>query len=97
MISSKIMMPYEKASEKVAEETEGVTDDFQTAMQKSMIYTYPFITLVIGARFPSGVALYWLVFSLSQAYIQYRNQGLGGLEPWIKKLGLLKSKTDKKK
>lgn len=93
MLSSKIMMPYEKASEKIAEKTAGVADDFQTAMQKSMIYTYPFITLVIGVRFPSGLALYWLIFSLSQAFFQYKSQGLGGLEPWIKRLGLIKLET----
>ncbi|MBN1169096.1 membrane protein insertase YidC [Candidatus Woesebacteria bacterium] len=97
MISSKIMMPYEKTSEKVAEKTEGVGDDFQTAMQKSMVYTYPFITLVIGVRFQSGLALYWLVFSLSQAFIQLRNQGLGGLEPFAKRLGLVKSESEDRK
>lgn len=97
LISSKIMMPYEKVSEKVAEKTEGVADDFQTAMQKSMVYTYPFITLVIGTRFPSGLALYWLVFSLSQAYVQYKSQGLGGLKPFFEKLGLVKSESETKK
>lgn len=96
LVSSKMMMPYEKISEKVAEKTEGVADDFQTAMQKSMIYTYPFITLIIGIRFPSGLALYWLVFSLSQAYFQYKNQGPGGLKPFFERFGLVKSETSSK-
>lgn len=89
--SSKIMAPYTKKQEAIAEKTKGSSDDIQAAMQKSMIYTFPFITLVIGVRFPSGLALYWLVFSLSQAYIQYRAQGWGGLTPWMERFGLLKT------
>lgn len=91
LISAKIMAPIEKLDEKVAERTKGSTDDIQTAMQKSMTYTFPLFTLLIGSRFPSGLALYWFVFSLTQAYQQYKSQGWGGLTPWLEKIGLLKS------
>lgn len=84
-ISAKINTPYTKIEEKVADKTSEKTDDFQVAMQKSMVYTFPLFTLLIGMRFPSGLALYWLVFSLTQAYQQIRMQGWGGLTPYIEK------------
>lgn len=90
-LSAKIMAPYEKQQEKVAQQTKGQADDFQVAMQKSMIYTFPLMTLFIGLRFPSGLALYWLTFSIFQAYQQYKTQGWGGMTPFINRLGLVKS------
>jgi len=90
LISAKITMPYVKAEKKIAKATPEAGDDFQVAMQSSMIYTFPLMTLFIGMQFPSGLALYWLIFSLSQAYTQYRSSGWGGATPWLKKVGLLK-------
>lgn len=90
-ISAKITAPYEEAQEKLAKKTPKAADDIQVAMQKSMIFTFPIITLLIGMKFPSGLAIYWLMFSLIQAYQQYKAQGWGGLTPWIKKLGLINS------
>jgi len=29
-----------------------------------MLYLFPLMTLVIGFKFPSGLVLYWLAFSL---------------------------------
>lgn len=87
LVSARITAPYEEAQEKVTQKTKEVTDDMQQAMQKSMTFTFPFITILIGMRFPSGLALYWLIFSLTQAYQQYKSQGWGGLTPVIKKLG----------
>lgn len=93
--SAKIMAPYEKVQEKISKKTPQASDDIQVAMQKSMIYTFPLMTLFIGVRFPSGLALYWLVFSLTQAYQQYKTQGWGGLTPFIIRLGLIKSSNVK--
>jgi YidC/Oxa1 family membrane protein insertase len=93
LLSAKIMIPYSKQEEKIAKKTKDQTDDIQVAMQKSMTYTFPLITLFIGVRFPSGLAIYWLMFSLFQVYQQYKSQGWGGLTPWIRKVGLLKSET----
>lgn len=97
LFSAKIMAPYEEAETKVAKKTPGGGDDFQVAMQKYMIYTFPLMTLFIGLRFPSGLALYWLVFSIFQAYQQYRAQGWGGMTPWLMRVGLLKSEVNKPK
>ncbi len=96
-LSAKIMAPYVKAEEKAAEKTEEKADDIQAAMQKSMIYTFPLMTIVIGLRFASGLALYWLLFSVYQAIQQYNSQGWGGLTPWIEKIGLLQSDAGSKK
>lgn len=90
-LSAKISMPYVKLEEKVAKKTKDTSDDFQVSMQKSMIYTFPIFTLFIGLQFASGLAIYWLVFSASQAYQQIRSQGWGELTPWLSKLKLIKS------
>ncbi|OGM15815.1 hypothetical protein A2V56_00945 [Candidatus Woesebacteria bacterium RBG_19FT_COMBO_42_9] len=89
--SAKMMVPYVAAEEKLAKKTKEGADDIQVAMQKSTIYTFPLFTVIFGLRFPSGLALYWLLFSASQAYQQYRTSGWGGTTPWLKKVGLLKS------
>lgn len=93
-ISAKVMQTQTGIQQKVAEQTSGGADDIQAVMQRSMIYTFPLFTLFIGLRFPSGLALYWLMFSLTQAYEQVRTQGWGGLTPWLEKLNLLKSTTE---
>jgi YidC/Oxa1 family membrane protein insertase len=96
-LSAKIMAPYVKQEEKAAKKTKEKSDDIQVAMQQSMIYTFPLMTIVIGLRFASGLALYWLLFSVYQAIQQYNSQGWGGLTPWIEKIGLLQSDTKSKK
>jgi YidC/Oxa1 family membrane protein insertase len=88
-LSAKITQPYIQAERKAAEKTPQKDDDFATAMQSSMIYTFPLITLVAGVSFPSGLAIYWLMFSLFQMYQQYRSSGWGGLTPWLVKAGLI--------
>lgn len=91
LISAKIMAPQTKIEERAAKKTPQKADDIQVAMQQSMVFTFPLLTLIIGLNFPSGLAIYWLIFSLSQAYQQFKTQGWGGAGPWIEKIGLLKS------
>ena len=90
LASMKIMSPYVEKEKKKAEKTKEIGDDMQVAMQQSMSYMFPLMTLLIGTRFPSGLALYWLVFSLFQTFQQYRMSGWGGLTPLIRKVGFLK-------
>lgn len=89
MISAKIAAPYLSAEEKLAKKTAGTADDFQAIMQSSAIYTFPLMTLLIGGKFPAGVALYWVVFSVYQAVNQYKSTGLGGLKGWIEKMRVI--------
>jgi len=63
-LSSKLMMPAVKKTAVVAQKTPGQTDDLATSMQTQMLYLFPLMTLFIGFKFPSGLVLYWLVFSL---------------------------------
>lgn len=91
LISAKIMAPQAQMESKIAKKSPGAADDMQTMMQQSMTYTFPLFTLIFGMSFPSGLALYWLLFSLFQAWQQYKSTGWGGLTLWISKLGLLKS------
>ena len=90
-LSAKITSPLVKEEEAIAKKTKSEMDDMQVSMQKSMIYMFPLMTIFIGYQFPSGLALYWLVFSLMQAIQQVRSQGWGGLTPSLERFGLLKS------
>ncbi len=90
-VSAKMMTPLQKLEEKVAKKTPGAADNLQVSMQKSMSLTFPLFTLIFGLNFPSGLALYWLLFSIFQAYQQYKTSGWGGLTPLVTKMGLLKS------
>jgi YidC/Oxa1 family membrane protein insertase len=63
-LSSKLMMPVVKKEEKMAVKTENKSDDMASSMQKQMLYMFPLMTLVFGFTMPSGVMLYWFIFSL---------------------------------
>jgi len=92
-LSSKMMMPAIQKAKEVAKKTEGAKDDMATEMQSQMMYMFPLMTLIIGYSFPSGLVLYWLVFSLFTAVQQYFISGWGGLTPWINKLRSKSVKT----
>lgn len=62
-LSSKLMAPVVKAQEKEVKATEGKSDDMAVAMQKQMLYLFPAMTLIFGYTMPSGVILYWFIFS----------------------------------
>jgi YidC/Oxa1 family membrane protein insertase len=87
-LSVKVMAPYIAEEQKVVKKTKSGVDDTQVAMQKSMMYMLPLMTLIFGLRFPSGLALYWLVFSVVNLWQQVSMSGWGSLTPSI---NLLKS------
>lgn len=91
-LSAKMNMPVVKAEQKIAKKTKGEVDDMAAAMQSSMIYTFPLMTILFGINFPSGLALYWVLFSVFQMWQQYKTSGWGGLTPWLLRFGLVKSK-----
>lgn len=94
-VSGKITAPFIEGEKKIAKGTPEKSDDFQTSMQQSMSYTLPIITLLVGMSFPSGLALYWFIFSFYQAYQQYKSSGWGSLTPFVRKLGLLYHSTQR--
>lgn len=63
-ITSKVMMPAVKKGEALAEKTDDNKDDLMYNMQKQMLYFMPVMTVVIGYKLPSGLALYWFVTTL---------------------------------
>jgi len=92
-LSSKMSLPVSTAYQKSAKKTKEKTDDMQAAIQQSMIYTIPFMTLFFGVSFPSGLVLYWLLFSLMQFIQQYQSyNGKSILGALFSKSDLLKSK-----
>ncbi len=101
-LSIKITAPYVAAEKKVVKATKGGTDDMQLAMSSSMMYTVPLMTLYFGYKFPSGLALYWLVFSIGTVWQQVSTNGWGSLTPfikniasWRKRLSLVQSGSQK--
>ncbi len=56
---------------KEEEKSDNKNPDFATIMQKQMLFIVPAMTLFIGLKFPSGLALYWLtstVFMIAQQW-----------------------------
>jgi YidC/Oxa1 family membrane protein insertase len=96
LFSAKMMAPIITEEQKLAKKTKGGTDDMQVAMQGSMTYMFPLMTLIFGLNFPFGLVLYWLLFSAWQLIQQYQTSGWGGLTPWLLKVRLLKSDITKK-
>ena len=89
-ISSKMMQPIVTKAQLEAKKTEGKADDMAASLQGQMLYLFPLMTIFIGYSFPSGLIIYWFIFSLTTAIQQYFASGWGGLQPWLIKLKLLK-------
>ncbi len=89
-LSAKMMSPVVAKEKQIAEKSESTTDDAMVAAQQQMIVLFPLMTIVFGYQFPSGLVLYWFVFSAIAMVQQYSVSGWGGLTPWLKKLNLLK-------
>ncbi len=92
LVSSKMMAPAVAQAQKEAKKTPEKTDDMASMMSGQMLYLFPLMTIFIGFSFPSGLVLYWFVFSLFTAVQQYYVSGWGGLTPWIEKLTKAKTK-----
>ena len=45
--------------------------DFSQALSKQMLFLGPLLTLFIGVKFPSGLALYWLISTVFMIIQQY--------------------------
>ncbi len=82
-LSVKITTPYIAQEQKIAKKTKGNLDDTQVAMQKSMTYMMPLMTLFFGLKLPAGLALYWLVYSVVNVWQQVGMSGWGSLTPAI--------------
>ncbi len=90
LLSSKMMMPAVEKEKKIAKATAEGSDDIMVQTQSQMLYMFPLMTIIFGFQFPSGLVIYWFVFSLVSMVQQYYASGWGGLLPWIKRLGVVK-------
>jgi YidC/Oxa1 family membrane protein insertase len=56
-------------------------EDPTSGMQSTMTYTFPLLTIVWGGIFPSGLILYWVVYTAYLVIQQYLIMGWGNLFP----------------
>jgi YidC/Oxa1 family membrane protein insertase len=96
LLQSKMSQPYVEAGEKAAKKTPDKKDDIAYNIQEQMLYTMPVMSFIIGVTLPAGVVLYILTTTLFQLVQTYFVSGLGGLRPWLIKLGILKKDDSKK-
>ena len=87
---AKVAEVSEKAKES-AQKTED-TEEMAMSMQKQMVLMMPLMTVLIGVKLPSGLALYWLMTTIFSIFQQYLISGVGGLSPYLKKLKKLRTR-----
>lgn len=71
---TKILMQQQPKPEK--KDSSSDEPDFAQIMSKQMLYLGPFLTLIIGIKFPAGLSLYWLtstLFMLGQQLLLKKN------------------------
>ena len=56
-------------------------DDPTAGMTSTMTYTFPLLTIIWGGIFPSGLILYWIVYTAYLVVQQYLIMGWGNLFP----------------
>lgn len=88
---SKMIMPYNEEGQKAASKTPDKADDIAYNIQNQMLYMTPILTAVVSFSLPSGAVLYILTTTIFSLVQQYFATGLGGLTPWVKKLGIIKN------
>jgi YidC/Oxa1 family membrane protein insertase len=71
------------------------SDDPSQRMTQSMAYTFPLITVVIGAQFPAGLTVYWIATTLFQIVQQYFVSGWGQLPKYLPFLRGLPTPADR--
>ena len=86
LLLAKMMRPAVVKGSKEAKKTPDKSDDLMYTMQEQMLYLMPLMTIFIGWRLPAGLVLYWLATTIFSLVQQYFVSGLGGLEPWLRKI-----------
>lgn len=76
------IVPNDAKSKKVQTENKKEEDmaEMAASMQQQMLFIMPIMTGFLALRFPSGLALYWVVTTVFSIGQQYFLSGLGGLE-----------------
>ena len=71
------------------------TSDPNARMFQSMAYTFPLMTVFLGAQFPSGLTLYWIATTTFQIVQQYFVSGWGQLPKYLPFLRTIPTPADK--
>lgn len=90
------VVPNQAKNKQIEQENEEEEDvaEMAASMQQQMIFIMPVMTVFIASRFPSGLALYWIVTTLFSLGQQYVISGPGGLKSyWQRAQVWLSSKT----
>jgi YidC/Oxa1 family membrane protein insertase len=84
---TKDIVPNNSKSKKIQKENEKEEDtaDMAKSMQQQMMFIMPFMTGFIALRFPSGLALYWVVTTIFSVGQQWYISGPGGLVIYAKR------------
>lgn len=90
-MSMKMSAPLLSAEKKIAAKTPGRTDDDMASAMAASTNIMPLMNIIIGYQFPSIIMIYFIPFTLIQVIQQYFVTGWGGLTPWFKRFGLVKS------
>jgi YidC/Oxa1 family membrane protein insertase len=88
------IVPNQSKSKKVQKENAKEEDmaGMAATMQKQMLFVMPVMTGFVAARFPAGLALYWIITTLFSIGQQYLISGLGGLKTYLLRLKLISAK-----
>ena len=60
--------------------------DMATTMQQQMVFIFPVMIFFAALKFPSGLAVYWVITTVFSVVQQYFISGLGGLVPQLQKV-----------
>jgi len=60
-----------------------------------MAYTFPLMTVVLGAQFPAGLTLYWIATTTFQIVQQYFVSGWGQLPKYLRFLRNIPTPADR--
>jgi YidC/Oxa1 family membrane protein insertase len=71
------------------------SEDTAQRMTQSMAYTFPLMTVVIGAQFPAGLTLYWIATTMFQIVQQYFVSGWGQLPRYLPFLRSIATPADR--
>ncbi len=86
-IQSKMLIPEEKALEKVKskKESKGNMEDSMAQMQGQMAMIMPAMIAFFSYGFPVGLSLYWNTFTVLGIVQQYKIMGAGSLNKYLPK------------
>lgn len=92
LLQAKMMFPTQKQQDdkkalvKKKDAKKNDEPDFQSVMQKQMIFLIPVSIGIAAYSFPLGLSLYWNTMTIFGMIQQYQISGIGGLSDWIKKI-----------